>query len=174
MSRFQENLRKDGWKDGQKDGRKDRRADTILQDPSGQDRVSNKYDNTRRKAFNDINDVDNIKLKIGNKIEKIKLFLAEGSLKALNIFEQFLMTAFESRQQIVEIRRNQTHQKWFEEGTRYFIFQFSIYFILFYFIFVRLWICRFRSFLQIYIYIYILIESWVKNIWSEFGLWWPS
>ena len=41
--------------------------------------------------------MDNIKLKIGNKIEKIKLFLAEGSLKALNIFEQFLMTAFESR-----------------------------------------------------------------------------
>ena len=156
MSRFQENLRKDGWKDGQKDGRKDRRADTILQDPSGQDRVSNKYDNTRRKAFNDINDVDNIKLKIGNKIEKIKLFLAEGSLKALNIFEQFLMTAFESRQQIVEIRRNQTHQKWFEEGTRYFIFQFSIYFIfhiLFYFCTVMdLQIQIF--FTNIYIYIY--------------------
>ena len=59
--------------------------------------MSNKYDNNRRKAFNDINDVDNIKLKIGNKVEKIKLFLAKGSLKALNIFEQFLMTAFESR-----------------------------------------------------------------------------
>ena len=44
----------------------------------------------------DINEVDNIKLQIGNKIEKLKLFFAEGSLKALNMFEQFLMKAFES------------------------------------------------------------------------------
>ena len=58
---------------------------------------SNKYDNIRRKAFNDINEVDNIKLQIGNKVEKLKLFFAEGSLKALNIFGQFLMRAFESR-----------------------------------------------------------------------------
>ena len=59
--------------------------------------MSNKYDNIRRKAFNNINDVANIKLQIGNKVEKLKLLLAKGSLKALNIFEQFLMTAFESR-----------------------------------------------------------------------------
>ena len=44
----------------------------------------NKYDNIRRKAFNDINEVDNIKLQIGNKVEKLKLFFAGGSLKALN------------------------------------------------------------------------------------------
>ena len=58
---------------------------------------SNKY-NIRRKAFNDINEVDNIKLQIGNKVEKLKFFFAaEGSLKALNIFEQFLMRGLESR-----------------------------------------------------------------------------
>ena len=58
----------------------------------------NKYDNIRRKAFNDINEVDNIKLQIGNKVEKLKFFFAtEGSLKALNIFGQFLMRGLESR-----------------------------------------------------------------------------
>ena len=57
----------------------------------------NKYDNIRRKVINDINEVDNIKLQIGNKVEKLKLFFAKGSLKDLNIFGQFLMTAFESR-----------------------------------------------------------------------------
>ena len=46
----------------------------------------NKYDNTRRKAFNDISEVDNIKLQIVNDVEKLKLFFAEGSLKTLNIF----------------------------------------------------------------------------------------
>ena len=56
----------------------------------------NKYDNIRRKAFNDINEVDNIKLQIGNKVEKLKLFFAEGSLKTYNIFGQYLMTVFES------------------------------------------------------------------------------
>ena len=53
----------------------------------------NKYDSIRRKVFNDINQVDNIRLQIGNKVEKLKLFFAEGSLKALNIFGQFLMRA---------------------------------------------------------------------------------
>ena len=43
----------------------------------------NKYDNIRKKAFNDINKVVNIKLQIGNKIEKLKRFFGEGSLKAL-------------------------------------------------------------------------------------------
>ena len=56
----------------------------------------NKYDNIRRKAFNDINEVDNIKLQIGNKVEKLKVFFTQGSLKALNIFGQFLMRTFES------------------------------------------------------------------------------
>ena len=56
-----------------------------------------KYDNLRRKAFNDINEVDNIKLQIGNKVEKLKLFFAEVSLKALNILGQVLMRAFEFR-----------------------------------------------------------------------------
>ena len=57
----------------------------------------NKYDNIRKKAFNNINEVDNIKLQIGNKTEKLKIFFAEGSLKALNIFRQLLITAFEYR-----------------------------------------------------------------------------
>ena len=43
----------------------------------------NKYDNIRRKAFNDINKVNNIKLQIGNKVEKLKLFFVEGFLKLL-------------------------------------------------------------------------------------------
>ena len=57
----------------------------------------NKYDNIRRKAFNDINKEDNIKWQIGNKVEKLKRFFGEGSLKALNIFGQFLMRVFEYR-----------------------------------------------------------------------------
>ena len=50
---------------------------------------------------------------------------AEGSLKALNIFRQFLIRAFESRWQAVEMRKTQAHQKWFEEVAGYFIFQFT-------------------------------------------------
>ena len=38
-------------------------------------------------------------------VEKLKLFFAEGSLKALNTFGQFLMTAFESRYETMKIRR---------------------------------------------------------------------
>ena len=57
----------------------------------------NKYDNIRRKAFNDINKEDNIKWQIGNKVEKLKRFFGEGSLEALNIFGQFLMRVFEYR-----------------------------------------------------------------------------
>ena len=54
----------------------------------------NKHDNIRKKAFNDINAVDNIKLQIGNKVQKLKLFFAEGSLKSLNIFGPFLMRTY--------------------------------------------------------------------------------
>ena len=58
----------------------------------------NKYDKFRRKAVNGWNEVDNIKLQIGNKVEKLKLFFVVGSLKALNVlFGQLLMRAFESR-----------------------------------------------------------------------------
>ena len=55
------------------------------------------YDKIQRKAFNDINEVYNIKLQIENKVEKLKLFFAKGFLKALNIFGQFLIRAIESR-----------------------------------------------------------------------------
>ena len=41
--------------------------------------------------------MDNIKLRIGEKVEKLKLFFAEASLRALNILGQFLMRALESR-----------------------------------------------------------------------------
>ena len=57
----------------------------------------NRYDKIQRKAFNNISVVNNIKLHIGNKVEKLKPFFGKGSLKALNIFGQFLMTVFESR-----------------------------------------------------------------------------
>ena len=69
--------------------------------------ICSKYANIRSmltfegKHLVTIIEVDNSKLQIGNKIEieieKLKLFFAEGSLKALNIFGQFLMRAFESR-----------------------------------------------------------------------------
>ena len=54
-------------------------------------------DEIHKKSFNNINKVDNIKLQIGDKVEKLKLFFAEGSLEALNIFGEFLMRVFESR-----------------------------------------------------------------------------
>ena len=58
----------------------------------------------------------------GNKVEKLKRFFGEGSLKALNIFGQFLMRAIEFGQQTVETRRNEAHQKWGkrENGVVYF------------------------------------------------------
>ena len=64
----------------------------------------NKYDHIRREASNDINEVDNNKFKIGNKVEKLKLFFANSSMKALDVFGQFLRRAFESRYKTVEIR----------------------------------------------------------------------
>ena len=48
-----------------------------------------KYDSIRKKVFNDINEVHNIKLQLENKTENLKLFFAKGSLKALNIFGLF-------------------------------------------------------------------------------------
>ena len=57
----------------------------------------NKFDNIRRKAFNDRNEVNKIELQIVNKREKLKLVFAEGSFKALNIFDKFLIRTFESR-----------------------------------------------------------------------------
>ena len=57
----------------------------------------NKFDNIRRKAFNDRNEVNKIELQIVNKREKLKLVFAEGSFKALNILDQFLIRTFESR-----------------------------------------------------------------------------
>ena len=56
----------------------------------------NEYDKIQRKSFSDINELDNIKLQLRNKVEKLKLFFAEGSLKALNILGEILMIALES------------------------------------------------------------------------------
>ena len=75
----------------------------------------------------------NIKLQIGNKVKKLKLFFAEGSFKLLTLFGQFSKRAFECRYQTVEIRRNWAHQKWFEEVAKYLIFQFSKLFSLIFF-----------------------------------------
>ena len=44
-----------------------------------------KYGNIRRKTLNDINKVDNTNFQTGNKIEKLRLFFAEGSLKVLSL-----------------------------------------------------------------------------------------
>ena len=41
--------------------------------------------------------MDNIRFQIAGKIEKLKKFFAEDSLKGLNIFGQFLTRAFESK-----------------------------------------------------------------------------
>ena len=41
--------------------------------------------------------MDDINQQIGNKVDKLKLFFSEASLKELNIFGQLLMRAFESR-----------------------------------------------------------------------------
>ena len=46
-------------------------------------------------AFNDINEVKNIKLQIGNR--ETKTFHCRRFFESLNIFGQFLMRAFESR-----------------------------------------------------------------------------
>ena len=39
--------------------------------------------NIQRKVINGINEVDNIKLQIGNKVEKLKPFFARGSFESL-------------------------------------------------------------------------------------------
>ena len=44
------------------------------------------YDNIRAKAFNVINEVDNIKLQIRIQTEKLKICLARSPFKVLNIF----------------------------------------------------------------------------------------
>ena len=54
-------------------------------------------DSNREKAFNDINKVDSINFQRRNKIEKLKLFFNKRSLKALNVFRQFLTRAFQLR-----------------------------------------------------------------------------
>ena len=46
-----------------------------------------------------------INFQTGNKIEKLKFFIAEESLKILNILGQFLIRLFESRKQTDGIRR---------------------------------------------------------------------
>ena len=46
-----------------------------------------------------INEVNNIKLQIGKKVEELKHFFAEGSLKALDIVEKFLIRANDNKNQ---------------------------------------------------------------------------
>ena len=48
-----------------------------------------KYDNIQRKAFNNINEMDNIKFKIRNKTENLKLFFAKTSLNPLIYLDSF-------------------------------------------------------------------------------------
>ena len=65
--------------------------------------------NIRKKALNDINEVDHINFQTGNKIEKLKLKNFRKTLpKFLQVlfFRQFLVRVFESRKYSEEIRRN--------------------------------------------------------------------
>ena len=54
-----------------------------------------KKGNRKWNLFNDLNEVDNINFQTGNKIEKLKRLFPESSLKALDIFAQFLLRGFE-------------------------------------------------------------------------------
>ena len=56
------------------------------------------------KVLNDINLVNNINFQTKNKIEKLKLFFAEGS--SGSFFRQFLVRLFESMKFSEETRRN--------------------------------------------------------------------
>ena len=95
-----------------------------------------------------------------NKSKKLKIFFAKCFLEAVNIFEQFFMRCFESRQQTVEIRKNQAHQHTGNSLTKQLdilSFQFSIFFL-------QLWICKFRSFLpRTYVYTPIFVTEQIPS-----------
>ena len=95
-----------------------------------------------------------------NKSKKLKIFFAKCFLEAVNIFEQFFMRCFESRQQTVEIRKNQAHQHTRNSLTKQLdilSFQFSIFFL-------QLWICKFRSFLpRTYVYTPIFVTEQIPS-----------
>ena len=95
-----------------------------------------------------------------NKSKKLKIFFAKCFLEAVNIFEQFFMRGFESRQQTVEIRKNQAHQHTRNSLTKQLdilSFQFSIFFL-------QLWICKFRSFLpRTYVYTPIFVTEYIPS-----------
>ena len=95
-----------------------------------------------------------------NKSKKLKIFFVKCFLEAVNIFEQFFMRGFESRQQTVEIRKNQAHQHTRNSLTKQLdilSFQFSIFFL-------QLWICKFRSFLpRTYVYTPIFVTEQIPS-----------
>ena len=63
-----------------------------------------KCENIRRKALNDVNEVNNIDFQKRNKIEKLKLLFVEGSL--CSFVREILVRVFESKKYSEEIRRN--------------------------------------------------------------------
>ena len=46
----------------------------------------NNYNTLRQDTFKKTKAIDSIKLDIGNKLQKFKILLSDGSLKSLNIF----------------------------------------------------------------------------------------
>ena len=55
------------------------------------------YKALRQDTFKKIKAVDNIELNTGNKLQKLKIFISDGSLKSLNMFGKYINGIFESR-----------------------------------------------------------------------------
>ena len=55
------------------------------------------YKALRQDTFKKIKVVDNIELNTGNKLQKLKIFISDGSLKSLNMFGKYINGIFESR-----------------------------------------------------------------------------
>ena len=55
------------------------------------------YNALRQHTFKEIKTIDNIELDTGNKLQKLKILLSDGSLKFLNIFGKYIYGIFEAR-----------------------------------------------------------------------------
>ena len=53
------------------------------------------YNALRQHTFKGIKAIDNIELDTGNKLQKLKILLSDGSLKSLNIFGKYIYGIFE-------------------------------------------------------------------------------
>ena len=55
------------------------------------------YNTLRQDTFKKIKAIDNIELNTGNKLQKLKILLWDGSLKSLNMFDKYINGIFEAR-----------------------------------------------------------------------------